>query len=318
MAVLLLAGCMAGKAGTGIGKAAPGAEYLTAEGIGRSESEARNQARAELSRIFESRVYSDTFDRVTAVIDSPGVETSRQQIESKVRVVSRVELKGVEIDRAWKEDGEYHALAKLDRYKARDNWLREMKDIDGRIEGRLDALDSLESRLLRFRSLNAVSDLWIGREVLVSRLRVLGFDYSGFPGYDMKSVFQRTVSIKSGMPVYLDIKGEHGARVREEVSEALGRAGYIMTERRDGASVTVTGRVEIWPVDVENPELEYARAIVALEIADAEAGLLVGEVSENRRAAHLSRPEAVERALKKVMSAVSGKLVRYIEREEAD
>jgi hypothetical protein len=318
LAAVLFLGCAAKKAGQVVEPSALGSQYLTAVGIGQSEGEARNQARAEISKIFESRVFSNTYDRVSAVIENSRAETSKQQIESSVRVVSDVELRGVEIEKAWKKEGSHYARAVLDRYKARDNWTREMGNIDKMITGRLGALGSLESGLLKLRSLNVVSDLWVEREMLASRLSVIGFDYGGFPEYDIKSVYKTVAEIKKAMPVYIEILGEHGARMRSRVAEALGRRGYVITDNREGASVRIVGKVKVRPVELEGTDLKYARVIVAIDVTDAEAGLSVGEVTENKRAAHIFYREAVERAFRKVNPSISEKLIEHIEDEAVD
>jgi hypothetical protein len=312
---LLLIVCTANDARPEAGPDRASSRYMSAEGIGQSEGEARNQARAELSRIFESQVLSDTFDRVTSVIDTSGEETSTQSLESRIRVVSEVELKGVEISKTWRENGYYHAIAVLDRYKARDNWLSELKDIDNAVEGKLKAIESTDGRLIRYRSLLAVSEIWINREVIASRLRVLGFGKAALPGYDMKSVFRRLAGIKADMPVYVDIKGSHGALAREIVSGALGRSGFVVTEDRSEGAVLITGNVKVSPVELDGSDLKYARAVVSLAIVDTDAGLSVGEVSENKRAAYISYAEAVEKALKKVLPSVSRKIIECLEAE---
>jgi hypothetical protein len=313
MALALLFGCASAKPAAKAGPAPAPDAYLTAEGLGSTEGEARNQARAELSRIFEARVYSEARDRISAVVESSEdatTETTRQQIESRVRVVSDVKLVGVEVGEAWPQGGLYHALAMLDRRKARDSWASEVEDIDQKITSLLGTLGSLRGRLLKYRALRAAADLWVQREVLVSRLRVLGF-YSGPPsGYDVAEVFRKTAEIKSSMPVYIEVVGEHAHALKGPLLKALGLAGYVMAEKPDAASVVITGTVLVEPVDLENPRLRYARASLTLAITDAEAGLSVGEVTEKQRGAHITYREAVDRALKKISESGPAELVR--------
>lgn len=306
---------------TAEGRAYPASEYLSATGLGQSEAEARNRAVAELSRIFESTVMSETLDRVKTLskITEGGIdEATEQRLESRVRVVSRVELKGVEIAGTWVENGIYYATAVLDREKARDNWLRDIKDIDRRIKGRLKLLDRLPGRLLRYKSLKAVSDLWIQREAVLSRLRVLGYGQGVSTPYDINSVFQKLPEIKSSMPVFIDIEGEGAPLVGESLAGALGRAGFVLTDSPGGAAVVVEGRVEVAAVDIEHPEWKYARAGVSLTVLDADAGLSVGEVSAEKRSTHLKYEEAAARALRKVASRISGELVDYLEEEGSE
>jgi hypothetical protein len=111
----------------------PESSFFQAEGIGQSEREAGNEALAEMARIFESEVFSDTYDRASSYIDAAGDETYRARIESNIRVVSAVKLEGVRIIRTWfdNEKGNYHALAVLDRYKAKEDWQNGIEDNKG-------------------------------------------------------------------------------------------------------------------------------------------------------------------------------------------
>jgi hypothetical protein len=303
------------------GQVYPASGYLSATGLGLSEGEAKNQAVAGLSRIFESTVMSETLDRVRTMarITEGGTdEATEQRLESRVRVVSGVELKGVEIAKTWRENGTYYATAVLEKQKARDNWLRDIKDIDRRIKGRLKGLDRLPGRLLRYKSLKAVSDLWIEREAVWSRVRVLGFSQAVSSPYDINSVFQKLPEIKSSMPVFLDISGKEASLVGESLAEALGRAGFVVTDSPGGAAVVVEGRVEVAAVDIEHPEWKYARAGVSLSVLDADAGLSVGEVSVEKRSSHLNYEEAAARALRKVAARIAGELVDYLEEEGSE
>ena len=65
-----------------IAKGYPEEEYLVAVGLGQSEPEAKNRAKAELSRIFESRIKSETLDRMLSVLAASGAEKFEQSVES--------------------------------------------------------------------------------------------------------------------------------------------------------------------------------------------------------------------------------------------
>ncbi len=95
--ILLLAGCASQQPGNRQpdkkdGDGFSSSKYLTAKGIGQSEPEARKQALAELSNIFESKVYNDTYTHAKLVVDSSKGEHVNRRIESNIRVVSSVQL----------------------------------------------------------------------------------------------------------------------------------------------------------------------------------------------------------------------------------
>lgn len=327
---IVLLGCSAAGAGAG-GKGLsmadgpakggyPEARYLRATGLGRSEGEARNQAVAELSRIFESKVRSEALDRVrtvSRVSPEKADETTEQWLDSRVQVVTSVELTGVEIAETWRKGDTHYALAVLDRRKARDGWLREMQNIDEKIRGRLDAAEALSSRLMRYRGLREAAGMWVEREVLAGRVRVLGFPEGGSPAYDMREVFRDMSVLRSRMPVFITVEGEEASVFEDRVAEALAEKGFIVTRDRGQAAVVVRGRAEVFPVEPAPPGWKYARARAALSVEDADEGLSVGEVSGERRSSHLSYPEAAARALRNVIAEAAERVVERLEGGDA-
>ncbi len=77
----------------------PESRYLSAEGSGQTEIEARRQALAELSGIFESKVHAETTSFARAVIGPDNNELFEKNVESKLAVVSSVRLTGAQIGR---------------------------------------------------------------------------------------------------------------------------------------------------------------------------------------------------------------------------
>ncbi|MBI4682714.1 MAG: LPP20 family lipoprotein [Nitrospirae bacterium] len=287
---------------------------FTAEGTGQSDTEARNQALSEMSRRFEARVISDTYDRTSAIVDAAG-ETFMAHIEDNIRVISAVKLEGARIERTWfeNEKGIYHAIAVLDRHQAGENWQSEIKDIDNKIEGEFRLLDSIDSKFLKFGSLMTILNHWIEREVLVSRLRVLGFSDTSTRSFDIMRVFNMVPQIKAGMLVFLEVTGEYGNEMENKLSEALNKAGFVISDKRNKADVLITGRVEAGPVELNNPGWKFTRARVSLTIVDALTGSAVGEVSDDARAGHTTYKEAVHNAVKKIAVTASEKLIEYFQ-----
>lgn len=312
--LIIITGCTEVRTKPAAVKNYPESVYFQAEGTGQSEAEARNQAVAEMSRIFESKVFSDTYDRTAAIIDS-GNETFRGNIESNIRVISSVELEGVRIAETWldNEKGVYRALAILERQQAAKGWQEGIKQTDIKVESEFGALDSVSSKFMKLRSLMEIRDLWIEREVLVSRLRVIGFRDSTARSYDIKKAFNMVPQIKSGMLIYVQISGKHGKEIEDKLSESLNRAGFILSSSKSSADVHVTGTVTAKPVDLKNPDWEFSRANASLTVIDAVTGSAVGEVSDNARAGHLTYDEAVHKAVRKLTRTVPEEVLKYFE-----
>lgn len=295
-------------------KGYPESEYLFAVGLGQSESEAGNRAKAELSRIFESRIKSDTLDKMRSVLAASGAEQFEQSVESKVRVQSDVELQGVEIARMVKEgSGEYKALAVLERAKANREWKRRVDDIDSEAEGNMKTYRSAATTLGRYRALRVVSDLWVQREIYASRINVLGYSVPPAP-FDAGEVYKQIPVLRADMPILLDIRSDYSDVVRDSVGEALGNRGFVMTFQESESAVIIDGTITVVPVDLDSPSRKFARATASLSVIDAENGQSVSEISEARRAAHLSQSEAAELSVRKIAPKVVDAIVKAIDR----
>ena len=289
--------------------------YLTATGIGKSEAEARRQAKAEMSNIFESQVYNETYSNARSIIGSSEEEIFEKRVESNIQIVSSVKLKGVQIGKTWIDEntGLYNALAVLDRLQAREHWADELENIDRMIQGELATVDAATSKMLRLGSLNRIVNLWLQKEAIESRLRVVGFmdeNFAEVDEIDMKSVFQTISKIRAEMMINVDIMGEQGRRVESHISEFLTERGYVLRDEKEFSNVLITGRVEVQPLQLNNPDVHFVRVTLSVDIIDLESGAQIGEILENLRKGHIAQSEAVRKAVQGVSAIVSEELIQ--------
>ncbi|MBE9504321.1 MAG: LPP20 family lipoprotein [Proteobacteria bacterium] len=292
----------------------PSSKYLRATASGQSDKEARSQAKAELSNIFESQVFSHTINKVKSVTHSGEEEKVSRDAEQTVRVLSSVGLKGLEIGKVWFEEKEklYYALAVLDRNKARENWQSEADIIDSKIGAAYKARHSQKSSFTKLQALRKMNKLWIEKAVIVSRLRVLGFQDVSTEDYDIKTIFSEIEEIKANLLIYIKINDrEYGKIVSETVTEKLSEEGYVMTADKGRANIILRGSVTVKPVQLDNRDWQFARAMAVISIIDADSGLTVGEISDNKRAAHINVSEASVKSVRGVASLISDKMVQY-------
>lgn len=292
----------------------PQSKYMTATGIGKTEIEAQRYAKAEMSNIFESKVSSSTMSRITAITDEEGSELVSRDAEQKIRVISAVDLKGLEIGKTWKDDskGLYFAIAILDRGKARKLWQHEIDAIDSQIEADLESLSLMKSDFSRFQSLKKMRGLWLNREVILSRLQVLGFSVTNNTSYDIKEILKNINKIKSSIIIFIDLRGsKYSKELSGLISENLTGSGYVVGKTPDHADIVIKGSLRTEEVELNNPNWEFARATVSLVILDNKSGLKVGEIVENRRASHLTLSEASHKASTKLSKLITEKLADY-------
>ncbi len=284
--------------------------YLSAKGYGASKPEAIRQAKAELSNIFEARISSDVTSKVRQVTDSMKGASFNKSIKSKIRVESDIELEGVITGPVKREHGEYVAVAALDKYRAKEKWGNDINKVDSKIDVLLKKSNSAQSKILKLMPLKKVLNLWVEKEVSLSRLRVLGFS-SEFPQKDLKPILMKISNLKSAMLIDLDVSGTNGQSVRDNVAEFLTNNGFKIGDFESDADILITGSVKIKKVKNNNPRFKFSRAVVSLNILDTSTNNQVGQIAENARGAGLNYEEAAHKAVKKVSKKVSEKLVQY-------
>lgn len=284
--------------------------YLTAKGYGSSKPESINQAKAELSNIFKAKISSDVTSKVKQVSDSVKGSSYTRSLQSRVQVVSEIELEGLQIGETQKEHSEYVTMVALDKIKAKEKWERDIQKVDTEIDILIDKSNKSKSKIQKLLPLKKVLELWVSREATLSRLRIIGFA-SEFDRNDMKDILQNVSDLKSSMLIDIDVAGPNGKSVRDKVAEILTDNGFKIGDFESKADVSIQGSVKIDEVKNNNPRFKFARATVSLNIIDVLAGTQVGQVAENDRGAGLNHEEASHVSIKKVSEKVSEKLIQY-------
>ncbi len=286
--------------------------YLKATGMGQSDAEARRMAKAELSNIFESKISSEVLTSAKAFTDISGGEKFKKSIEHNISVISAVQLKGVQIGKTWydKKSRVYYAEAVLDRYKAREQWNGDIEKIDTVIKAEFKNFSNLPSPVSHLIPIRKILKLWIEKEVLVSRLKVIGFPEPGFSDYNIKNLIEMIPQIRSKIRIYIAMEGDYARQIENAISRTLTGEGFNISNMRNGADVLVAGRVETEPVRLNNPDFKFVRARVSLAVTDLSSGTKVGDVSSNVRKGHISIKEAEHKAIQSVSKSVSKELIK--------
>lgn len=287
----------------------PEAQYLRAVGIGQTEPEARNRAISEISRIFVSRVKAEAVDTAKSTMVN-GSEVLQETMESRIEVVSDMELEGAEVPEVWQEGATHYAIAVLDRQKAAKGWIASVEDIDRRIQAHLGAAGQQDSRLLRYNELRKVMTLWAERAVYASRLNVIGHPAPVSAKSRVSAAMDELASLKSQMRLYLDISG--GGALADGLAQDLGKSGLILTGNRSEADVLITGSVQVRRLDMDSKDWVYARAMAEISVSDARTGAVVGTVPGNVRSANLSYDEAAGKAIKKLTPKITEGIIKLL------
>lgn len=289
----------------------PKARFLQTEGYGKTPMEARRQALAELSAVFESRVSSHTISIARSSLGPDNVEQFEKTIESNIRIVSSVRLKGAIIGKVWqdKTTGLYHALAVLDRMDAGRDWTGELEILDNRVQAETAMLATLKGRLPRMASLNRIMSLFLEHHAIESRLMVIDYPSVSNLDIDMSQMMSDLVAIRSELKFYIDITGEHGETAGNILSQTLTQNGIFITRSKERANALITGRIDVFPLNLNNPEILFVRAVGDVQVFEIGSRAVFTKINENIRKGHVDPDEAVHKAVMAISQIIADRLV---------
>jgi hypothetical protein len=276
--------------------------YLTAEGVGATEAEARRDALGALAAVFESRVYSETASTAASFITDRTPEAFEKNVETKLRVESSVRLKGARIGSVHRDDdsGLYHALAVLDRNRAAREWQEQMTLVDARLQAERAALTLQTGRLLRMGALNRILEAALEKAALRSRLRVVGRAAVDAESFDLQPIADEAAALRAESAIWVKVEGEHADIVADRIEKALGDQGLGVTREPGLAAGTVAGSINFTPLDLGSRNVHFFRAALRLAVIDVDTGTQVAAISEDLRKGHVDENEAVRMAAESV------------------
>ena len=189
----------------------PETRYLTAEGSGQTEIEARRQALAELSGIFESKVHAETTSFARTAIGLDNEELFEKNVESKIAIVSSVRLTGAQIGRVWQDTvtpGTYHALAVIDRSQAGRNWADELQTVTAKTEAEVKNREYTTGRFRRMLALNRIVVGVLQKQALESRLRVLNYPARSSLDVNITLITAELTRLRSQLRFFIKFSGD--------------------------------------------------------------------------------------------------------------
>jgi len=285
----------------------PDEDYLKATGSGKTPIDARRQAMAELSQIFESRVSSSFTSISRSAVTGNAAEIVENEAASAIRIESDVRVQGARIGNIWedRDAGLFHALAVLDRKNAGRTWTSRLEAIDNEIHAQSLALETMTGRLSRMAALNRIMGGINQRERLETRLRVIDYPVEDLSGVSLGSLAGELAALKAGLRIYVYIFGEYTDRAGEIIARALSRKGIVLVQETGDANVQVQVRIEVFPLDLENPNASFARARGSVRIFEEMTPTIFAQLNENIRKGHKDMEEARRRAVESVSRVLS-------------
>ena len=160
--------------------------YLSGQGSGLTQNDAKDRARSDLAKQFEIAVkersqQSQIF--TSEQIDGETRQSLNQSISRQLLTYSSRSLKGVEIVEQWHNlnNGIYYALAVLSRNKSSQQFEQEIQSLDQHSRQRLQQAEAESSKLTRAALIQQAINSQKQRIVVQSSLQVVDLSGRGKP-----------------------------------------------------------------------------------------------------------------------------------------
>lgn len=317
----------------------PRSAYVTGVGSGTSLDAARNEARAEIARVFEARVEAVVADQATRIREAmSGGGASSAAFEKLVvstSVVAQGDFQELQVAETWfdRATDTHYALAVLDKAKLRDRLRPELEGAAKRVSGHLSRADRAATSLERVRALVAALEASRERDAIESRARVVGsprvenlastaeierelaeaLDRVRFVVQAFE-VDAATGAVRGGLPLF-----------QTRLSQSLTDLGFPVVDMASGSGsvepLWLTCRVSLQEIPRGLPNTYFYRWKAAYDVAESfphGSVLLSTEASggESFSTRELARERAIAKGSSQLARDVSQKISRYL-REEA-
>jgi hypothetical protein len=207
-------------------------EYLVGVGKGPKQESADLDARAEISRIFESKIQSvmEDFQGAASTVNGAGkgVSVEVQSIAQLTKVTTAKTLKGVELRERGSDGGTFYTLGLLDRNQCITSLTEEIEALDQKINAAAQSAESAGGdKLKAFKAWGQALNFMDERESLNAMLRVCDKRGKGIPAtMSIGDIAAKFDEASGNFHLGLDLQGSGAERVRDCLMEALGNKGY--------------------------------------------------------------------------------------------
>ena len=296
----------------------PSSHYLTGVGFDADRKFAEDKARAEISKIFLSKIDSKTrsYEEYLQTTTKGKAKTEQAiSIQDITKVSTQKVLSGVRIAHVYQETGQnplHYALAVLDRDQSARILTNRIHEVDREIDGLMRKAGAEGDMLIKIKYLTQSIEKHILREAYDAELRIVSNSGSGIYApihfgkikAKLGSMLLRDFLI--GVSVTVDRAGE----IREALVQGFNEQGFSISEDLGRTHVLVKGTVEIEALDRGTSEWKYVRWRTHFDMVDKKGGAVFGSVSKAGREGHLNLPQAENRAVQKIQKALTTEIAQ--------
>ena len=300
----------------------PSPEYLIGVGYGPDRKSSEDKARAEIAKIFFSKVESRTRS-YQEYLQTTSKGRSRIEegasIEEITNVSTQKVLSGVRISHVYQEAGPeptFYALAVVDRDQSAKILRDRIQQLDQDIQGLLIRAEDEQVVLAKIKYLRQSLQIHVLREAYDAELRIVSPSGSGISSpIHFTEIKRRLESILlRDFLIGVSVTGSRAGEIQDALVQGLNEQGFSIAEDSSRANVLVRGTVEMKALDRGTAEWKYVRWRTRFDLVDNVGGSVFGSVDKTGREGHLSIPQAENRAVRKIRKALTTEIAEEMRR----
>lgn len=302
----------------------PSSKYLTGVGYDPDRKLAEDKARAEIAKIFVSKIDSRTRTYQDYLkITSKGRSKTEEifSIQDITSVSTQKVLSGVRIAQVYQETGTrpiFYALAVLDRDQSAKILGYKIQELDQDIHQLLSRAKGEEDLLAKVKRLKQSVQKFVIREAYDTELRIVSRTGKGISSsIHFAEIKGRLESILlRDFLIGVSVKGSRADEVQDALVQGLNQQGFSISQDLNRVNVLVRGNVEIKPLKRGTSEWKYVQWRAYFDMVDKKCGSVFGSVNKTGRQGHLSLQQAENRAVRNIrkvlITEIAGEMKRYI------
>lgn len=296
----------------------PSSQYLTGVGFDTDRKSAEDKARAEISKIFSSKIDSKTRSYEEYLQTTSKGEAKTEQaitVEEITKVSTRKVLSGVRIASVYQEAGQkplFYALAVLDRDQSARILTDKIHTVDREIGDLVRKSEAQADMLVTIKYLTQSIEKHMLREAYDAELRVVSHTGRGiYPPTRFAEISRKLESmLLRDFLIGVSVKGSRADEVQDALVQGLNQQGFAISEDLNRVQVLVRGTVEIKPLDRGASEWKYVQWRTHFDMVDKKGGAIFGSVNKAGREGHLNLPQAENRAVRKIQKALTTEIAQ--------
>ncbi len=291
----------------------PSSAYLTGVGYDADRKSAEDKARAEIAKIFLSKVdsrtrtYQDYLQTTSSGKSGPEETFSIQEITD---VSTEKVLSGVRIAHVYQQSSPeqlYYALAVLDRNQSATILSDRIRGLDRETEMLLDMANAESDVFKKVKYLRQSIGKHAMREAYDTELRIVSQTGRGIssPIHFAEIKSELDAILLRDFLIGVSVTGSRANEVQDALVQGLNQEGFSISEDLSTANVLIRGEVEIRPLEMGEAEWKYVQWRAHFDMVDKKGGSVFGSVTKTGREGHLNLQQAEDRAVRKIRDTLT-------------